>query len=61
VIGSRLLSLVAGNLAIGAAFETNLPRALAIRVLSFGIALAAAAGIRSVLGDVDFVTALLRP
>jgi hypothetical protein len=61
VVVGRLLSLVAGNLAIGTAAETNLPRALAIRLLSFGVALAAAAGVRAVLGEVGFVMALLRP
>jgi hypothetical protein len=61
VLAGRLLSLVAGNLAIGVAAETNLPRALAIRLLSFGVALAAAAAIRAVLGEVGFVLALLRP
>jgi hypothetical protein len=61
VLAGRLLSLVAGNLAIGVAAETNLPRALAIRLLSFGLALAAAAAIRAALGEVGFVLALLRP
>jgi hypothetical protein len=61
VLVGRLLSLVAGNLAIGVAAETNVPRALAIRLLSFAAALAAAAAIRTSLGEVDFVMALLRP
>lgn len=61
VVLGRVLSLVAGNLATGAAAETNLPRALAIRLLSFGVALAAAAGVRAVLGEIGFVMALLRP
>jgi hypothetical protein len=61
VLAGRVLSLVAGNLAIGVAAETNLPRALAIRLLSFGVAVAAAAAIRAALGEVGFVMALLRP
>jgi hypothetical protein len=61
VVGSRLLTLIAGNLAMSDAFEIRLPQALAIRLLSFGIALAAAAAVRAVLGDVSFVMALLKP
>jgi hypothetical protein len=61
VVGSRLLTLVAGNLAMSDAFEIRLHQALAIRLLSFGIAIAAAAAVRAVLGDVRFVMALLRP
>jgi hypothetical protein len=61
VIGSRLLTLVAGNLAMSDAFEIRLPQALTIRLLSFGIALAVAAAVRAVLGDIGFVMALLRP
>jgi hypothetical protein len=61
VVGSRLLALIAGNLAMSDAFGIRLPQALAIRLLSFGVALAAAAGVRAVLGDVSFVMALLKP
>jgi hypothetical protein len=61
VLGSRLLTIIAGNLAIGDAFGLSLRQTIAIRLLSFGIAFAAAAGVRAVLGDVGFVTALLRP
>ena len=60
-MGSGLLTMLSGNLAIGDAFGLSLRQALAIRLVSFGIALAAAAGVRAVLGDVSFITALLRP
>jgi hypothetical protein len=49
VLGARLLTMLAGN------------QALAIRLVSFAITLVAAAGVRAVLGDVPFLTALLRP
>jgi hypothetical protein len=61
VAASRILTLIAGNLALSDAFEIRLPQALAIRLLSFGIAFAAAAAVRAVLGDVSFVMALLKP
>jgi hypothetical protein len=61
VVASRLLTLIAGNLALSDAFEVRLPQAIAIRLLSFGIAFAAAAAVRAVLGDVSFVMALLKP
>jgi hypothetical protein len=61
VVASRLLTLVAGNLAIGHALELRLWQALAIRLASFGIAFAAAAAVRAVLGDIPFLTAVLSP
>jgi hypothetical protein len=61
VVGSRLLALVSGNLAIGHALELRLPQALAIRLVGFAVAFAAAAGVRAVLGDIPFLTAVLRP
>jgi hypothetical protein len=61
VVASRLLTLIAGNLALSDAFAVRLPQALAIRLLSFALAFAAAAAVRAVLGDVSFVMALLKP
>lgn len=61
VVLSRLLTLVAGNLAIGHALELRLWQALAIRLVGFALAFAAAAVVQSLLGDVPFLTAILRP
>jgi hypothetical protein len=61
VLGSRLLTLLAGNQALGAVFELHRRQALAIRLVSFGIAVVATAGVRALLGEVPFLTALLRP
>lgn len=61
VLGSRLLTLLAGNQALGAVFELHRRQALAIRLVSFGIAVVAAAGVRALVGEVPFLTALLRP
>jgi hypothetical protein len=61
VLGSRLLTLLAGNQALGAVFELHRRQALAIRLVSFGIAIVAAAGVRALVGEVPFLTALLRP
>ena len=61
VLGARLLTMLAGNQAQGATLALHRRQALAIRLVSFGIALVAGAGVRAVLGDVPFLTALLRP
>lgn len=61
VLGSRLLAMVAGNLAIGHALELKLPQALAIRLVGFVVAFAAAAGVRAAMGDISFLTAVLKP
>lgn len=61
VVASRLLALVAGNLAIGQALELRLSQALAIRLVGFTVAFATAAVVQSLLGDVPFLTAILRP
>jgi hypothetical protein len=61
VVASRLLTLVAGNLAIGHALGLPLSRALALRVVGFAVAFATATAVQAILGDVPFVTALLRP
>ena len=61
VLGARLLTMLAGNQALAATLELHRRQALAIRLVSFAIALVAGAGVRAVLGDVPFLTALLRP
>jgi hypothetical protein len=61
VLGARLLTMLAGNQALAATLELHRRQALAIRLVSFGLALVAGAGVRAVLGDVPFLTALLRP
>lgn len=61
VLGARLLTMLAGNQALGATLELHRRQAIAIRVASFAIALVGAASVRAVLGDVPFLTALLRP
>ena len=61
VVGSRILMMLAGNQAISTSAGISRRQALAIRVMSFLIAFLAAAGVRAVLGDVGFLTALLRP
>jgi len=61
VVGSRVLTMLAGSQALRASLGLHRRQALAIRVVSFVAALAAAAGVRAVLGDVPFLTALLRP
>ena len=61
VVGSRVLTMLAGSQALRASLELHRRQALAIRVVSFVAALAAAAGVRAVLGDVPFLAALLRP
>jgi hypothetical protein len=61
VAGSRLLTMLAGNQALGEVLDLHRRQAVAIRLASFGTALVAAAGVRAVLGDVPFLTALLRP
>ena len=61
VAASRLFTMLAGSQAIGTSAGLRRHQALAIRVVSFVIAVLAAAGVRAVLGDVRFVTALLRP
>lgn len=61
VIGSRLLTMVAGNLAIGHALELRTPQAVAIRLVGFALAFATAAGVQALLGDVPFLTAILSP
>jgi hypothetical protein len=61
VAGSRLLAMVAGNQAISTSAGLRRHQAIAIRVVSFLIAFLAGAGVRAVLGDVGFLTALLRP
>jgi hypothetical protein len=61
VVGSRLLTIRAGSLATADAFELSQRQALAIQLLSFGIAFAAAAAVRAFLGDISFIMALLRP
>lgn len=61
VVASRLMTLVAGSQAIAATFQVRRRQALTIRLVSFGIALGVAAFVRAALGDVPFLTALLRP
>jgi ABC-type Fe3+-siderophore transport system permease subunit len=61
LLGSRLLTMVAGNQAIGHAFDTRLPQALALRMVSFAIAFATAAAVRAMFGDISFVSAILQP
>jgi hypothetical protein len=61
VLGSRLLTMLAGSQALGTSLELHRRQALAVRLVSFGIAVVAAAGVRAVLGEVPFLTALLRP
>jgi hypothetical protein len=61
VVASRLLTMLAGNQALVATLEIKRRQAIAIRLVSFGIALVVAAGVRAALGDVPFLTALLRP
>lgn len=61
VAGSRLLTMLAGSQAISTSAGLRRHQALAIRVVSFLIAFLAAAGVRAVLGEVGFLTALLRP
>ena len=58
---SRLLTMLAGSQAIITSAHLRRHQALAIRLVSFVIAFLAAAGVRAVLGDVRFMTALLRP
>jgi hypothetical protein len=53
--------MLAGSQALRASLELHRRQALAIRIVSFVAALAAAAGVRAVLGDVPFLAALLRP
>ena len=61
VVGSRVLTMLAGSQALRSSLELHRRQALAIRIVSFVAAVAAAAGVRAVLGDVPFLTALLRP
>ena len=61
VVGSRLLTMLAGNQAISASGGLHRRQALAIHVVSFVLAFLAATGVRAVLGEVGFLTALLRP
>lgn len=61
VLGSRVLTLLAGNRAMTATLQIHRRQAVAIRVVSFGIAWTAATVVRAVLGDVPFLTAVLRP
>lgn len=61
VVASRLMALVAGNLAIGHALELRTSQAVVIRLVGFAIAFVTAAGVQAVLGDVAFLTAILRP
>jgi hypothetical protein len=61
VVGGRLLTMLAGSQALRTSLELHRRQALAIRVVSFVAALAAAAGVRAVLGNVPFLAALLRP
>ena len=61
VVGSRVLTMLAGSQALRASLELHRRQALAIRFVSFVAAVAAAAGVQAVLGDVPFLTALLRP
>jgi len=61
VLGTRVLTMLAGSQALRASLELHRREALAIRLVSFVTALMAAAGVRAVLGDVPFLAALLRP
>ena len=61
VVASRLLTVIAGNLAIGHALELRMWQSIVIRLVGFAIAFAAAAGVQAVLGDTPFLTAILMP
>lgn len=61
VLGSRLMTLIAGSQALTSTLQLRRRQTLAIRLVSFAIALAAAAFVREALGDVPWLTALLRP
>ena len=61
VLGSRVLTMLAGSQALKASLELHRREALAIRFISFVAAVAAAAAVEAVLGEVPFLTALLRP
>ena len=61
VAASRLLTMLAGNQALATTLDLRRRQAIAVRLLGFGISFIAAAAVRAVLGDVPFVTAMLRP
>ena len=61
VVASRLLTVIAGNLAIGHALELRMWQSIAIRLVGFAIAFATAAVVQAALGDVPFLTAILMP
>ena len=55
------MTLIAGSQALMTTLQLRRRQTLAIRLVSFGMALAAAALVRAVLGDLPWLTALLRP
>ena len=61
VLGSRLMTLIAGTQALTATLHLRRGQTLVIRVVSFALAFSTAALVRALLGDVPWVTALLRP
>ena len=61
VVASRLMTLIAGSQALMTTLQLRRRQTLAIRLVSFGMAVAAAALVRAVLGDLPWLTALLRP
>lgn len=61
VMSSRVMTLIAGSQALTTRLQLRRRQTLAIRLVSFGIALAAAALVRAALGDLPWLTALLRP
>jgi hypothetical protein len=61
VVGSRLMTLIAGTQALTATLQIRRRQTLAIRLVSFAIAFAVAALVQSVLGELPWLTAMLRP
>jgi hypothetical protein len=61
VLVSRLMTLLAGTQALTSTLQLRRRQTLAIRMISFTLSLVAAALVSSVLGDVPWLTALLRP
>lgn len=61
VVGSRVLTMLAGSQALKSSLGLHRREALAIRLVSFVVAVVTAAGVRAMLGEVPFLTALLRP
>ena len=55
------MTLAAGTQALTSTLELRRRQTLAIRLVSFALALAAAALVRGALGDIPWLTALLRP